>query len=289
MIRDRPEKPNQDRALIVPLGDVGMAVYGAFDGHGELGHEVAEFVVQQLPNALLRQSHLLDGTTSLTQVTDGLVAAVCDINERLASERSDLNCVFSGSTAVFALHRGNQLFVANAGDSRAILCREPAGEPVPGKGRFEVVPLSTDHKPECECERQRILAAGGRVATIDGPPDEDNGPMRIWLANANVPGLALSRVVAGDLCARSIGVSIEPEVLQHDLDPRDAFAVFASDGVWEFLTNDQVATLLWTHRHNPAKAAKAIIRAATDQWHANEDGVVDDITCVLVQLKTSMD
>ena len=42
----------------------------------------------------------------------------------------------AGCTAVVALLRGNELFVANAGDSRAILCRSG-----------QAVPLSHDHKP----------------------------------------------------------------------------------------------------------------------------------------------
>ena len=62
----------------------------------------------------------------------------------------------SGCTAVVTLIRGNEVFVANAGDSRCVLCRN-------GKA----VDLSFDHKPEDESERTRIEAAGGKV-TNDG-------------------------------------------------------------------------------------------------------------------------
>lgn len=48
------------------------------------------------------------------------------------------------------------LYVANAGDSRAVLCRAGAA-----------VELSEDHKPEDPPERARINAAGGTV-TADG-------------------------------------------------------------------------------------------------------------------------
>ena len=51
---------------------------------------------------------------------------------------------------------GRDLYVANAGDSRCIVCRN-------GKA----VEMSFDHKPEDEPERQRINNAGGRV-TQDG-------------------------------------------------------------------------------------------------------------------------
>ncbi len=44
----------------------------------------------------------------------------------------------------------------------------------------------------------------------------------------------------GDLVAASVGVSPEPEVLDFELDSDDKFIVIASDGVWEFLSNEQV-------------------------------------------------
>lgn len=50
----------------------------------------------------------------------------------------------------------NQLFVANAGDSRCVIS-------IDGKA----YDMSTDHKPEDEPETKRIVAAGGKV-TEDG-------------------------------------------------------------------------------------------------------------------------
>lgn len=63
----------------------------------------------------------------------------------------------SGTTAVMALLRGGRhLFVANVGDSRAVLSR-----------RGTALDLSNDHKPEDPVELARITGAGGRV-TPDG-------------------------------------------------------------------------------------------------------------------------
>ena len=42
----------------------------------------------------------------------------------------------------------------------------------------------------------------------------------------------------GDLVAHSVGVSEVPEVQEFLLGPDDKFMVIASDGVWEFLSND---------------------------------------------------
>jgi protein phosphatase 1G len=62
----------------------------------------------------------------------------------------------SGCTACVVLLHGDQLVVANAGDSRCVLCR--AGK---------AVELSFDHKPEDDEEKSRIEKAGGKV-TMDG-------------------------------------------------------------------------------------------------------------------------
>lgn len=69
----------------------------------------------------------------------------------------DDSLVQAGCTAVVAVKRNNDLYVANAGDSRGVLCRG-------GKA----VALSEDHKPAQEGERSRIIAAGGFLSEIGG-------------------------------------------------------------------------------------------------------------------------
>ena len=44
----------------------------------------------------------------------------------------------------------------------------------------------------------------------------------------------------GDEIAHTIGVSENPEVLRFDLRPDHKFIVIASDGVWEFLSNEEI-------------------------------------------------
>jgi serine/threonine protein phosphatase PrpC len=45
----------------------------------------------------------------------------------------------------------------------------------------------------------------------------------------------------GDRVAHSVGVSAEPETKEFTLSLNDKFIVIASDGVWEFLSNEDVA------------------------------------------------
>jgi serine/threonine protein phosphatase PrpC len=60
----------------------------------------------------------------------------------------------------------------------------------------------------------------------------------------DAPGLAMSRSI-GDYIAHTVGVSTDPEVMKFELTPQDKFIIIASDGVWEFLSNEDVAKIVW--------------------------------------------
>lgn len=77
-------------------------------------------------------------------------------NEQFCADMIEEPGKDSGCTAVVALLNGRDLYVANAGDSRCVVCRN-------GKA----IDMSLDHKPEDEEESARIIKAGGRV-TLDG-------------------------------------------------------------------------------------------------------------------------
>lgn len=47
--------PNQDRAVAASLGLGSLGFFALFDGHGEVGHDVAEVCAQVLPKVLLRR------------------------------------------------------------------------------------------------------------------------------------------------------------------------------------------------------------------------------------------
>ena len=48
----------------------------------------------------------------------------------------------------------------------------------------------------------------------------------------------------GDRIAHSVGVSPQPETLMFNAGINDKFVVIASDGVWEFLSNEDVAGIV---------------------------------------------
>ena len=58
----------------------------------------------------------------------------------------------------------------------------------------------------------------------------------------NYPGLAMSRSF-GDKAGREVGVISEPEIMKFDICEEDKFIIIASDGVWEFLSSEEVFIL----------------------------------------------
>lgn len=68
------------------------------------------------------------------------------------------------------------------------------------------------------------------------------GPARVWLPEFDVPGLAMSRSL-GDYVAQSVGVTPEPEINIYDINQNDRIIIIASDGVWEFLSNEKVGQI----------------------------------------------
>ncbi|XP_034251807.1 probable protein phosphatase CG10417 isoform X2 [Thrips palmi] len=127
----------------------------------------------------------------------------------------------SGCTAVVALLKGRDLYVANAGDSRCVVCRNGTA-----------VEMSLDHKPEDASEWQRITNAGGKV-TCDG---RVNG------------GLNLSRAI-GDHAykqnkekeATEQMITALPDIKTLRINPDvDEFMVLACDGIWNYLSSQDV-------------------------------------------------
>lgn len=261
-------KVNQDRYVLkyAISDDPGVSMWGVMDGHGEYGHYVAAFVQENLPVCLAAEKNIRkDPEGAITRAT----AAMC---KRLNS--TDINCAFSGSTLVYGVRIDDMMYIANVGDSRAVLARQGPN------GQIQAVALSNDQKPERADEKARIIAHGGRVEPLPGPPGEC-GPARVWLAEADVPGLAMSRSI-GDEVSQTVGVISVPEITVHELKEQDIFIVWASDGVWEFLDDTQAINIVWKHKDNLAEAAAQLGEESTKMWRKEEE-VIDDITILLVQ------
>jgi serine/threonine protein phosphatase PrpC len=154
----------------------------------------------------------------------------------------------------------NNIYCANVGDSRAILCSAE-------NGKMVCTPLSRDHKPSLQDELKRILEKGGRVDSFTDSDGEKIGPLRVWLKDDDVPGLAMSRSF-GDSIGALAGVVHVPEIRQCKLSCDDKFVVIGSDGIWEFLKNDEVANIVYPLylKNNAEAAADVLVKEAQNKW-----------------------
>lgn len=190
-----------------------------------------------------------------------------DIDMKSADVRIQAGC-----TAVVALKVGKELYVANAGDSRGILCRG-------GKA----IPLSEDHKPAQEREKNRILSAGGFLSEIGG----------VCRVNGN---LNLSRAI-GDLKYKSNAqlhpkdqiITAQPDVKAFVLQPEDQFMVLACDGVWDVMSNQEVVDFVkkqLDQKLHPTMVACNLLDncLAGDPREARGVGC-DNMTAIVVQLQ----
>ena len=255
-------KTNQDSYIVKEeetLSDTKEYTFGVFDGHGLQGHLVSEAIKNFLENCTYDQY----------QTKKKIISMFSSLSLTIENTNSiDIFC--SGSTVVIVHISKEKIICANCGDSRAILISG-------NNGCSSIVKLSRDHKPNLMEEKKRILAAGGRVEKIYGM-----GPYRVWFKDGDYPGLAMSRSI-GDTLAHKIGVSDLPEIMEFNISKVKPIAiVVASDGVWEFMTNEQVKNFVIKYRNSQdaSGCSKEIVEKARQIWKGTSFAI-DDITCVV--------
>ncbi|EEF45811.1 probable protein phosphatase 2C 72 [Ricinus communis] len=288
--KEGSKKLNQDAAILHQgYGEEDGAFCGVFDGHGKNGHIVSKIVRNMLPSLLLSQKNALaktkiiaDGNTQ--KIEDGLfpsknfhlwneacISAFKAMDKEVKLQESlDFSC--SGTTAVVVVRQGEDLVIANLGDSRAILGT------IKDNG-IMAVQLTNDLKPSVPSEAARIRKCNGRVLALKEEPHIQ----RVWLPHEDLPGLAMSRAF-GDFLLKTHGIIALPEISYHRLTSDDQFIVLASDGVWDVLSNNEVASIVWAADSETA-AAKAVVEAATATWKTKYPfSKVDDCTAVCLFL-----
>jgi serine/threonine protein phosphatase PrpC len=288
-----PRKKNQDILIMQEDEATGTLLLAVFDGHGEAGDGVSQFFRAQLPPTLFAHPEFPNtptyegkrapktGEQSLigTAVNGddagsegwekALVESVQFLEKNLLRD-SSIDTEFSGTTAVINLIRGDLCLTANIGDSRITLGRSDGGG-------CKAIPLSDDHKPDRPDEKERIIKRGGRVFAVEYD-DGIDGPFRVWLGHMDVPGLAMARSL-GDTVAHSAGVISDPEFSIYKFDENDKYLVVASDGLWEFMTDQEVIDIVATQTEN-RRTVDLLIMEANGRW-MKEEQVIDDTTVIV--------
>lgn len=153
-----------------------------------------------------------------TQEGKNKLKTYCKVKGRDAGPQS--LAYVAGATACVALITPDTIYVANAGDSRSVLCKKGSKGP-------DTHDMSIDHKPSLPTEQLRIEQAGMFVEE-----DRVNGILN------------LSRSL-GDLEYKKNGskpkelqaVTCVPEIKTHPFNENCDFLIIACDGIWDCLTS----------------------------------------------------
>jgi serine/threonine protein phosphatase PrpC len=302
----KSKENNQDISII--LNDVcdveNYNIYGIMDGHGSNGHLVSNFVKEKVieyfsDKKLYKKKRMLKSISFVEMENWGkyyekLIHNNYEIirnfyktvNEELNNTKFDIH--FSGCTCVLVFIIGKKIICSNVGDSRAILVKKKVSL---NKGdlndiKYDYIQLSYDHKPENKEERERIEKSGGEVAQeyFIEKQDEPAGPFRVWNKGCDYPGIAISRSL-GDKIAELIGVISEPDILEFDIDDNCKYIIMGSDGLFDYLSNDDIMKIAGPHllNNNLDKACFDVVDKAAKLFKEKEDRI-DDITINIIIL-----
>lgn len=232
-----------------------------------------------------------------------------DCNMAMHKDQS-LDDSLSGTTAisVYVHGRRNRITICNVGDSRAVLGKSSAGDGSRQRQALKAYPLSRDQTPYRRDERARIRGTGARILSLDQLEglepildesqngdddlelgeelDEGGDPPRVWSPNGDYPGTAFTRSL-GDAMAEELGVFAEPEMLTREIKHDDRILVIASDGIYEFLTNQSVIDICAKFT-DPLEACRAVVAESYELWLQYELRT-DDITIIVVFLDQIME
>eukprot|EP00929_Paragymnodinium_shiwhaense_P023047 TRINITY_DN14522_c0_g1_i2.p1 TRINITY_DN14522_c0_g1~~TRINITY_DN14522_c0_g1_i2.p1 ORF type:complete len:878 (+),score=286.47 TRINITY_DN14522_c0_g1_i2:164-2797(+) len=272
------------------FGDSAMCFYWAvFDGHG--GSSCAEYAASHLhTNLFARLRDRAQGANLEATLKTALLGGF-KITEHNWLQFAKKNNDCAGSTACAMCVFGPdedmrlRLFMANCGDSRAVL----------GKVDGSAVRLTQDHKPELPAEKKRVELNGGSVGKVSGIWRCILPPKRRLLSG--IVGLAVSRSFGDKEFKGPDIVSAEPEITIHEVDwDADEFVILATDGIWDVITDKDAVKIVrkvfkeedaleaaQTEKPPPGtksaneKACEALVK------RAGEKGSVDDKTAVIVR------
>ena len=275
-------KINQDSYLFLPKvnGLKDFNIFGVLDGHGPEGHYVSQFVSRYFQLEFNNKEfigNIKDINLIYQKISSNNFRMIRDlfINADNLLHDQEIESRNSGTTCVLVIHIGEHIICANTGDSRAILIYDKNK-----KNEFKVFPLSKDCKPELKEEKERIKKMGGIVEKIKNKHGKEIGPYRVWNKAKEYPGLAMSRSI-GDFNGKNVGIIPDPQIIETNFGININYIVICSDGVWEFLKNDDIMKIgnKYYKENNPHDFCKEVVDLATKCWQKSDD-IVDDITMV---------
>ena len=85
--------------------------------------------------------------------------------------------------------------------------------------------------------------------------------------------------------AHKVGVVVDPEIMEYFFLKEDKFIILGSDGIWEFISNDEVVEIVKDYylQNNIEGAIDHLYNEASKRWIMDQE-VIDDITIIVIFL-----
>ncbi|KAG7027981.1 putative protein phosphatase 2C 38, partial [Cucurbita argyrosperma subsp. argyrosperma] len=236
---------------------------GVYDGHG--GTEASRFVNDNLFSNLKRYASLHQNISenvirkAFAATEEGFLSLVQKqwLNEpKIAS---------AGSCCLVGIICNGQLYIANAGDSRVVLGRTERATK-----EIIAIQLSTEHNAGIESVRDelrmvhpedpQIVILKHNVWRVEGiiQVSRSIGDAYLKKAKFNRPPLPPKFQLPEPFYVPIL--SAEPSILVHKLRPDDQYLIFASDGLWEHLSNQKAVDIVNSYSRNGI--ARRLVKAA---------------------------
>ncbi|CAK9321387.1 unnamed protein product [Citrullus colocynthis] len=253
-----------------PLSLLESGPYGTFigiyDGHG--GPETSRFICDNL------FQHLKVFATEEKEMSVNVIKKAFQATEEgflsLVTKQWPMNPQIAavGSCCLVAVICNGKLYIANLGDSRAVL-----GRLVRSTGEVLPIQLSSEHNVSIESVRQEmqslhpddshIVVLKHNVWRVKGLIQISRSIGDVYLKKPEFNREPLyAKFRLREPFSRPI-LSSEPAVSVHDLDPNDQFLIFASDGLWEHLSNQDAVDIV--HKHPHSGSARRLLKAAMQE------------------------
>ncbi|GMH14921.1 hypothetical protein Nepgr_016762 [Nepenthes gracilis] len=288
---------------LLDSGPYGTFV-GIYDGHGgpETSRYINDNLFQNLKKYAAEQlSMSVDVIRKAFQATEegffSLVAKQWPMNPQIAAV---------GSCCLVGVICGGTLYIANLGDSRAVL-----GRAVKSTGEVFASQLSAEHNVSIESVRQemysmhpddsQIVVLKHNVWRVKGIIQVSRSIGDVYLKKSEYNREPLyTKFRLREPFTRPI-LSSEPSISVHELQSQDQFLIFASDGLWEHLSNQEAIDIVKNkpHKGSARRLVKAALQEAAKKREMRysdlkkiERGVRrhfhDDITVIVVFLDSNL-
>ena len=287
-------KINQDSYIIKrDINNIkNFNLFGVFDGHGYYGKTISNYLKENIIKKIEETSRKINSRNleniykEFKKDNYQLIKNVFyEIDTQILNNNKEFDVTLSGSTCNLIIQIADHIICANTGDSRAILIYNDTNKPFDKEdifSNYKVYPLSYDCKPNLPIERGRILKKQGIIRRLKDFNQKEIGPLRVFSKGSFLPGLSMSRSF-GDKIGKDIGIIVDPIINEYNLNSDVKYIVMASDGLWEFMTNEKIMEIgnRYYVMNDPDNFCQILLKNSKELWERKSRNI-DDITIIVI-------